>query len=44
MRIEWSDAGKASARRFMRDDQDVITIERVDRLPDTPGPYAPGNR
>jgi len=24
MRIEWSDAGKVSARRFMRDDQDGL--------------------
>lgn len=24
MRIEWSDAGTASARRFMRDDQDGL--------------------
>lgn len=24
MRIEWSDAGKASARRFMREDQDGL--------------------
>ena len=36
MRIEWSDAARVSARRFMREDQDGLLA--VGRAPSPPWP------